>query len=518
MLPESSDVVDPLSMEDLLAAVSCCSTGSSGLQDSDEKHPSGMEPSAVSRLMVEILIYIFDLAAGQPGIVWNANLLWSPDVCWKPFVYTAKSLALVCKAWHAPATEVLYRKAILTSTLNFPLLYRTLAVAPGNRGQLVRSLSIAFHTSRHSPAPNSLMHEYLDKILELCCNLKHLSFSEQALFSVYAPIIPQKPLSAQWDRLAQITHLRIDATREHSTLDRAQFLCACANLESLAVTWPASMAAPASEIITLPRLRALEVTGPSWGIEKRLSLPALQSLTFCFSGIRLGEPEGAAAYWRFRQNVFPLVEAYGCTLRRLHLNFLPDLPPSDRLELRHDLMRYQLKGTTSDQGLIELCPNLEHYITYTTDRLDLSRHHSLRWIDVWVPSFSREDLLEDPRPDILDGNVDLPRLESVRVFGGSLSAFPELPVIIAPDSRIPRDQAYATWSFGDVTLAQTRHGVTWLQQQDYDSDADSSYTYSSPSEEPPEEFMSDSDEGEVAREIQSRLTDFIDEEGGNLST
>ncbi|TFY67946.1 hypothetical protein EVG20_g3747 [Dentipellis fragilis] len=443
-------------------------------------------------------------------------------LCWRPYLRTAKSLALVCKSWHAPATEILYRKAILTSALDFPLLYHTLATAPGNRGQFVRSLSMTFDISRHSQGSNRLMYEYFDKILGLCSNLKHLMISEQDLFSIYPPVSVEKPVFPQWSRLAQIVELRLDASRDHSTLNFAEFLRICVNLESLAVTWPDSMTETTSETITLPRLHALEVTGQSCGIGRWLSLPALQSLTFCFSGVveKDGHLDSQAYAQEVRQIVMPLVEAYGQTLRRLHLNLMPIFSPSHRLGCQYNLTPgYQFKDAASDQEFIDLCPNLGHYITYTTgDRLDLSHHQSLRWMDVWVPPFDHDDLFEDPKPDILDSSVDFPRLESFRILDGSLSVFPDLPIIISPDILIPREQIYATWSFSDAALAQTHHGVTWLNEHNYDSDTDSWYTYSSPSEEPSEEFMSDSDEGEVGREIQSRLTDFIDEEGGSLST
>ncbi|KAA1477053.1 hypothetical protein DENSPDRAFT_567889 [Dentipellis sp. KUC8613] len=467
----------------------------------ETKHLS-IPPNAFSCVATELLLLIFDFAARRPDISWNAHLRWAPDVYWCPYVSTAKSLSLVCKSWHVLATEVLYRNVILNSTPQFLLLYRTLATAIGDRGRLVKSLSMTFSVS--NPDVYKTIAKYLDNILQLCPRLKHLTFSQNELqlriFTIFR--YSSFEVSEIMSRVAQtLTSLRLDDGWAANSLNNAVFLQNCANVESMSILWPIHDAADA-EPLPFPRLHTLTLTmdsktiGPSYDLAT-FSLPALHTLTLSFVSKHI---ERRSHKNKPKQTILHLLSSHGNTLRRLHINFMPQLP-RPLLDYQSDLWR-RFKGPGTDQEFIDLCPSLEHYITYTTSQLKLSHHPSLRYIDAWVPSFSLDDTHEDPKTDFLGDSGTFPSLESFRILDVSLSVFPELPFIISPDTLIPKDQHYAIWHFGSLPVAQTRHAVTWLEHYEYNSDSDGSYVYSSPSYSSSSEEFSDSEESAAVSDAE----------------
>ncbi|TFY53539.1 hypothetical protein EVG20_g10069 [Dentipellis fragilis] len=458
-------------------------------------------PSASSRVSMELLILIFDFAATRPGISWNAYLRWAPDVYWRPYVGTAKALTLVCKSWHEPAMEILYRGIVLNSVPSFPLLYRTLATSTGDRGKLPRSLSMICPVSNVDIYAMTV--RYLNKILRLCPNLKHVTFSQHELLAPvtfrYDPVGILSTMSLAAHRL---TSLRLDDGWTVNSLNHVPFLQDCVNLETMSILWPVSVEC-CTGLIALPRLHTLTLIvygGPSSRIitdtvhppdDAVLSLPTLHTLTLSFECRPTNRVFRGA---RPKKTVLELLSSYGNTLRRFHLNIMPLLPTGRLSGHLDDMWRDEFKDVASDQEFIDLCPGLEHYITFTSRRLELSHHASLRYVDAWVPSFSLNDTYEDPKTEFFGNSGGFPSLVSFRILDVSLCVFSELPFIISPDTVIPKDEHYAAWHFGSLPIAQTQHAVTWLNHYEYNSDSDSSYFYSSPSDSSSDEDPSDTAE------------------------
>ncbi|TFY65978.1 hypothetical protein EVG20_g5110 [Dentipellis fragilis] len=451
-------------------------------------------PSIFNRLPAETLLYIFSFAACRPMISFHPFLRWTADVSWREYAGVGSSLALVCKAWRALATEVLYSDVVFTTVLQVPLLFRTLK-SPGSDayGRHVRSISLQCPILEQT-ALDTLC-RFLSAIVHLCPRLDRLVLSQEKFTSSYRHDINY--MGFPFARIRTLTHLHMTDTDAYGSFERVDFLAECINIESMTISWPLNVTIPLATPPALPRLRDLTLVVVIEDVPHHavaFEAPALRSLTICMEGTPHADGEH-----RIEPLVMHLLGCYGQTLRRLHLSFMSQIPEC-----------WEFLGAGDDQAFVDLCPDLEHFITYAATPLNLRQHPTLKWIDVWVPSFAldpahggeHEYEHENENSSLLPGflpprgsdRVALPALQGCRKLDISLAMFLELPFIIAPDSGVPPGEPYGVWSFGGLKVAQTRRAVTWLDPFAYDSDADSTYSYSSASDDPPEEYLSDGEE------------------------
>ncbi|KAI0653609.1 hypothetical protein C8Q70DRAFT_1059139 [Cubamyces menziesii] len=128
-------------------------------------------------LPVELLLFIFQLT--QDGLYQHdPSIIQGPRSPWMIALRTRKALALTCKAFAGPATELLYGDIVLRRMGQIPALARTLDPAhtpsAGVFSQLVRSIRI---DSCVVWAPFAdVMREDLRSILERCTALTAFSY------------------------------------------------------------------------------------------------------------------------------------------------------------------------------------------------------------------------------------------------------------------------------------------------------------------------------------------------------
>ncbi|KAA1477790.1 hypothetical protein DENSPDRAFT_622986 [Dentipellis sp. KUC8613] len=474
-------------------------------------------PSLFSCLPTETLLYIFSFAASRPIISFHPFLRWTADVSWREYVGVAPSLALVCKAWHALATEILYSDVVFTTVLQAPLLVRTLKT-PGSDayGRHVRSISLSCPILEQAAV--DMLSRSLSAIVPLCPRLERLALRQEKFASLFPVHRTVNWMGFPFARIRTLTHLHLSDTNGYGPFDRFDFLAECTHVEALTISWPLCAAAPlVPPPVAMPHLRALTLIVVSPNVPPRaiaFDAPALRSLTLCIEGTPDADGEGTH---RLEPVVMHLLRCYGHTLRRLHLSFL-SRDPHDGRELDH-------LGAGDDQAFADLCPELEHLITYAGAPLNLRQHPTLKWIDVWVPSFALDTVLGDEYEQahehaLLPGflpargtdRIALPALQGCRKLDISLAIFLELPAIVAPDAAVPPGEPYGVWAFGGLKVAQTRRAVAWAPADAarfaYDSDADSTYAYSSASEDPSEEYLSDGEE-DVDRAVRDAYRAFV---------
>ncbi|TFY74744.1 hypothetical protein EWM64_g9268 [Hericium alpestre] len=249
-----------------------------------------------------------------------------------------------------------------------------------------------------------------------------------------------------------------------------------------------------SQDVIIPRLRDLTlciVNNVCPGLPP-LSLPSLQNLTFslqykCFLTTEWTVPEGDL------HRIFTTVlAAYGPQLRRLHLN------PVDWDEGWRDLVIH-------NQLLLDHCPALEHFITYTINPAARASHHpTLRWIDIWISFEDNEydsDVYDDATATCVQDDATavcvqdaekFPALQGCRFLNLSLSPISDLPVLASPEDTLPDDGSGVRWTIPPFRICQTYDMVTWEDFFEYDSDSDSSFKLS-PSEEDDDLMDSETD-------------------------
>ncbi|TFY52625.1 hypothetical protein EVG20_g10474 [Dentipellis fragilis] len=443
------------------------------------------------RIPVEIMRDIFALAASRPAVSWNPHLKWASDICWGSYVRTALALTQVCKSWHALGIEMLYGDVILDSMLQFPVFHRTLTASSRDYGWLMRGLSISCLVDDSADA---LVHEFFGEILDRCPRLERLSLSQEYQWNW-----------RQYDRIdfastlaPNLTHLRLDDFA--GPFNNYAFLASCISLESLTASWP--ILSPFNRTVVIPRLRDLTLI--LVGLKYRhdfltFSLPSLQSLTICITDKQCQNQTS-----QLRKVISRLLSSYGQPLRRLHFNYMAWTDDWDKLE------------DADDQAFIDMCPNLEHFITYTGGGLGLTHHPTLKYIDAWVPPFSLDGLddAHDPKSIFAAEDATFPALQCCRTLDISLSMFMELPSVIAPHLAVSPTESYSRWTFGGLQIAQTAHAVTWASPFAYDSDEDEAYVYSSPSED---DFDSDSDGWAASDDFSSDGEEEEGEDGDGAS-
>ncbi|TFY78619.1 hypothetical protein EWM64_g5394 [Hericium alpestre] len=220
-----------------------------------------------------------------------------------------------------------------------------------------------------------------------------------------------------------------------------------------------------------------------------LSLPSLRNLTFSLQYRQF------RAFGRFSHQtegelhrIFTTVlAAYGPLLRRLHLN------PVDWDESWGYLIIH-------NQLLLDHCPALEHFITYTTNSAARASHHpTLRWIDIWISFEDNEsdsDIYDDPMAACIQDTANFPALQGCRFLDLSLSPIADLPVFASPEDVLPDDGVL--WTTPPFCICQTYDMVTWEDFYEYDSGSDSSFKLS-PSEE--EDDLDDSESNSDSEEF-----------------
>lgn len=88
---------------------------------------------------------VFDYLALPPGIL-DYSLLYGPHSGWLRMIRTLKSVALVCKSWHAAVLPLLYRNVVLRRVGQIAAFARTIRSAPRTIAPYVRSLTLCSGT------------------------------------------------------------------------------------------------------------------------------------------------------------------------------------------------------------------------------------------------------------------------------------------------------------------------------------------------------------------------------------
>lgn len=338
----------------------------------------------------EILLSIFRLT--QPHIhQYNPSVILGPRNPWLTQLRTKKALVLVCKAWSAPATVVLYDNIALRRMGQISALANTL-LKHSNLAVLVRSLCLESCVMLEHCA--DAVREDLGSILSRCTKLRSFSFHAHESFHAthwdavsfrYSGFHPTWFLDPWYEGVSRMLCDRLESGLHSLDIaytftgleDVAALLSTLAHglhLTSLTLGTPdlsRSISTDSLPTLQLPELRSLRVHTLSSErfniyVSQKWVMPKLVSFTCdkCY------------------KRPIALLEAHGSGLTYLYLRLdraAFRFPPSDPSILPR---------------LSELCPRIEHLVLNVEkeDLPSLSIHSStLHFLDILHASFRLSD-------------------------------------------------------------------------------------------------------------------------------
>ncbi|KAI0324789.1 hypothetical protein GY45DRAFT_1288305 [Cubamyces sp. BRFM 1775] len=328
-----------------------------------------VQSSKMAHLPAELLLFIFTLTQNALYLH-DPSIIQGPRSPWMVALRTRKALALTCKAFTGPATELLYSDIVLRRMGQIPALARTLnpayTASAGVFSQLVRSIRI---DSCVVWAPFAeVVREDLRSILERCTALTAFSYRPHPNYDLRPTLLegPEDAFRPEWlwdlDTGGKLTGaLQPQTLRSLRFLDLQLPRCD-------AFSWLALNAAldSASNLVKL-RLYPLHIIpepGSSPGLTRVVRLPALKDLQVYDRDV--APPIGSYVQIHISQS-WELPRLTALTVSG------SDMPPRDAPLIRkygaqitylqwgtNALSRRQLFQDTHNLGT--WCPRLEHLV------------------------------------------------------------------------------------------------------------------------------------------------------------
>lgn len=428
--------------------------------------------TTLNQLPFEIIEHIICLcAATSDDVFLNPGFDWGFSPPWRKATRTGGSLSRVSKGWRSLVLPILYSNIVLSSYTQLRSLLTTFDSQPSHCG-LVRRLDLYMYIPGYT---ERLTRQHLFKAVALCNSLRSMSCWLSGDGDVRIMIDEwENWLGAEAPRLSE---LRINII--HRAFVRVFRRSNCRlihptpmhNLVSL--TLPFSQDILAQEPLVCPSLLKFQVMIGSHAEDsfvafcRQSSLPALRSLVVCLVASWDGTTFDFEDHFMMMDKV---LQSLGSQLSYLHL-----LQHDRKVHIEPDLFDMDWGWATQDvggyQGLLDLCPNLEHFvapIAATDDPeafINIKSHNSLRWIDAWVPSFNI-DAVPSPIPGLIPDDLrmrSLPSLQGCRRLDASLLLFPDLPLIFPPHESLSRSASTAADLPRYWTIADSVRVVEWRQ-------------------------------------------------------
>ncbi len=333
---------------------------------------------------------------------------------------TRKALALACKAFYGPATEVLYQDIVLHRMGQILAFARTLdrARTPSadDIAALVRSIRIDSCVVWAPFAAVVLDEIYF--IIERCTALREFTFLPHANIKsfddfhqgwLFNPDSTNPSVARPGLLYAPLAHglstmdLVIELTYDGDFLAFHAFLGSASRLKKLkirvyglGIVQPAAAAGPARPLLALQDFSYNGLTSNDWFfayMTHAWALPQLRALTVIAMNVT---------------GVGALLHTHGARLTYLHWrsHYFSYAPPYGELAAL---------GTS--------CPRLEHLVIQHRQKrhwwpglpaLPTVCSRTLRFLDVWV--VHNDPLRQDELPALMSRDSDAPRLERVRVL------------------------------------------------------------------------------------------------------
>ncbi|KAI0666967.1 hypothetical protein C8Q78DRAFT_1147777 [Trametes maxima] len=526
------------------------STGASNVIIQDAAAPSrlGVKPAPILALPHELLLHIFWLTV-PPHHQHDPSVIPGPRSAWLAALRTRKSLALTCRAFLGPATEVLYADIVLRRMGQIPALARTLtltpdadsspapAADPGARAAVrARALAPLVRSLRIDAcvvwAPFAdVVREDLGAVLRRCTALRAFAFRPHRNFVFDVCADPEDAFFDAFDSgwlwsvhpaatgllYAPLRHglrvldLVIDINRRSEFVLFHALLASATRLEEFSLEFSTVLSRrpnPLGPTIHFPALRDLHYRGAS---EKATWFPAYVADTWAAPQLRaltLTARTSAAAY-----DITPLLRAHGARLAYLHWTTEGPEPWIDDPPFSVLLWYASLRAL---RDLAQLCPRLEHLVI-ARDALRRAAGHpvvcspTLRFLDVACGR-------KAPPPGLALMN-DTPRLERDVPVGGDAVVwrFPGGRVVQTAEGVFAED-ALSDW--GDDGSAEAdeyeRDGGSGdgFEEGDEDEDEGDSWSWAS------EDFVEDDLDlrgppfaGRVSVDRDTMLAMFHDSQG-----
>ncbi|KAH9856851.1 hypothetical protein C2E23DRAFT_809464 [Lenzites betulinus] len=393
--------------------------------------PHVLRKSAFQMLPAEVLLHIFQLTV-PPIYAYDPAITAGPHSAWMISFRTRKALTLTCRAFAAPATEVLYRDIVLRRMGQIPALARTLDPA---RTPSADSLARLIHRLRIDSCVvwepfAEVVREELDLIMQRCTALGAFSYrphSDFALRPHSAERVPD-PFHLSWllgGASAGVPFygaLHSPVAHALYSLDlafRIENSCEMEALDAFLV-----YASTASRLTTLKlklscicvsrdcRTRLLERPDPPdlrYVEDLTHSGPANADVheswfvKYICQSVRNAPLRALTITNAYVDNIDTFLHQHGENLTYLHLH-----------------TRNSTRSEPSDifEDLGEACPRLEHLVL---DGSELQRFPicspTLRFIDFWGPYTPH--LVRTAQARRLDVKSDVPQLERMRVLAVS---------------------------------------------------------------------------------------------------
>ncbi|EIM82195.1 uncharacterized protein STEHIDRAFT_114578 [Stereum hirsutum FP-91666 SS1] len=427
----------------------------------------------LNQLPFEIIVHIIRLcAATSDDVFLNPAFDWGFAPPWRKVTRTGGSLSRVSKGWRSLVLPILYSNIVLDSFTQLGSLLTTFNSQPSFCG-LVRRLDLYLYIPVFTA---HITRQHLTKVVALCSSLRSMS----CWFSGDGKLIRNLHEWEAWLETAtpRLSDLRINVIHRDFFRTSIRFICrvihptSMHNLVSLTLPF-LSIISPAQEPLICPSLVKFQaMVGPRAQASfvdfcRRSSFPGLRSLVVCLVSSWGGTKFDFDDYFVMMDKV---LQSLGPQLSYLHL-----LQYDGKVRLDDDLFDREWGWADQDtkgyQGLLDLCPNLEHFvapIAATDDHeafINIKSHKSLRWIDAWVPSFDI-DTIPSSMPGLIPDDLRMrsfPSLQGCRRLDISLLLFPDLPLIFPPHESL----AQCTSTVADVprywTIADSVRVVEWRQ-------------------------------------------------------
>ncbi|KAG6897672.1 hypothetical protein C0992_012421 [Termitomyces sp. T32_za158] len=309
---------------------------------------------AFKQLPFEILDMIFQHAVA-PDFLLDSSLTAGPNSPWCHARNMKLALALVSRTWYAPGIGLLYKEVAIRRLNQIPALLETLEKSPSVFGVLVKRITLDMFVS---PDYGASFTRHMQRIVDLCPRLVGFTFSSPLPLPTKA-VLPKLRSS--------LRYLRVDASVSPAELyDLLKHTRKSLVSLSIHVHDPPEHLAT-RKIYSLPQLDSLTLKITHAGVDAWsllghiLIMPKLERLTF---ELLAGHDSVEQLSLRWESMIEPITafcERYE-NLKYLNIN------PGFR------------RKAGDMQGVLDVCPNLEHLVVYNGATLE--SHPTLKWVDI----------------------------------------------------------------------------------------------------------------------------------------
>ncbi|KAI0778555.1 hypothetical protein BD413DRAFT_111314 [Trametes elegans] len=421
----------------------------------------------------ELLLQIFK-ATRSPRFQHDPTAM---GTLWLSELRLRKDLALVCKEWSGPATEVLYEDIVLRRMGQISALARTLALTASETGRNLAGLikTVRFDSCVVLWPFEDVIREDLCAILQRCGALHTLEFHVHRKFpTLSSPPAPglgnnREGFNPDWlvrdhttavgralgERLSttlKVLDLSLPLPDPSTVLHLHHLLSGALHLTVLKLGRVSDVSevnyyevdAQSLPVSKLPRLEQLymHITNPTFCdyVCEKWSMPSLTHLTtLCSTYVPL-----------------KLLEAHGTRLKYLHIcpERQSDWPASGE---------WKRVGLDGVERIPKLCPVLEHLVVPKKTREAVLFEFflvspSIRYIDVWSYPIRLAHIPIGGPADRFIKNSDLPALITLRHIGTKIRV--DLPLICHPKAAEHlAEKDGLMWYFPGMCFVQTSEAI-----------------------------------------------------------